>query len=299
MNRRRHFLSLADYSRDELLAMLNRAIEMKKRIPGKGPKAPLEGRCIGLIFEKPSTRTRVSFEVGICQLGGRPIFLSGQELQLSRGEPLRDSARVLSRYLHGVVVRTFGHEILEELAEWSSIPVINGLTDLLHPCQVLADLMTLKEVGIDITRMHAAWVGDGNNMANSWIHAAKLLGFRLDLACPEGYDPAIPIDGARISLTRDPKQAVKEADVVSTDVWASMGQETEAEQRRKAFQGFQVNSELLGACGNRTYVLHCLPAHRGEEITDDVMESDQSLVWDQAENRLHAQKAVLELLVRE
>lgn len=298
MNRRKHFLTLEDYSRDEILALLKRAIEIKNRIPEKGPLKPLEGKCIGIIFDKPSTRTRVSFEVGIRQLGGEAIFLGRQDTQFSRGEPIRDSARVLSRYLDGIVLRTFEQERIEELARWSSIPVINGLTDKFHPCQVLSDLMTLKEAGLDLTGMHAAWIGDGNNMANSWIVAAKVMGFRLSLACPEGYDPGVPVDADNITLTRDPKEAMRSADVVSTDVWASMGQEGEAEARSKAFQAYQLSSDLLAASGKRTFVLHCLPAHRGEEITDEVMESEHSLIWDQAENRLHAQKAILEMLAR-
>lgn len=295
---RGHFLSLGDFTRAEILELVKRAREMKKGLPGlpMNPK-PLEGKIIGLIFEKPSTRTRVSFEVGVRQLGGRCVFLSRREIQIGRGEPVRDTARVLSRYLDALVIRTFGHAILEEFAQWSSVPVINALTDLLHPCQVLGDLMTLQERGLDITKMKAAWVGDGNNMANSWINAARVLGFRLLLACPEGYDPAVPMDGKNIKLLRDPAKAVARAEVVSTDVWASMGQEKEADERRIAFKGFQVNSELLKRAAPGAFVLHCLPAHRGEEITDEIMESPCSLVWEQAENRLHVQKAVLEMLL--
>jgi ornithine carbamoyltransferase len=297
MNRKKHFLTLADFSSDEILALLDRAAEIKSGVPRHGIAAPLEGRCVGIVFEKASTRTRVSFEVGIRQLGGHAVFLGRGDTQLGRGEPLRDTARVLSRYLDAIVMRTFGQEILEELAQWSSIPVINGLTDMFHPCQLLADLMTVREAGFDVTKMKAAWIGDGNNMANSWIIAAGKLGFGLALACPEGYDPGVEFDCPNIALTRDPADAVRDADVVSTDVWASMGQEGEADTRRKAFEGFQVNSELLGLAREKVRVLHCLPAHRGEEITDEVMESPHSLIWDQAENRLHAQKAVLELLM--
>jgi ornithine carbamoyltransferase len=296
MKQKRDFLTLADYSRDEILALLQRAAEMKKGIPTSGPALPLHGRCIGILFEKASTRTRVSFEVGIRQLGGEALFLGWQDTQLGRGEPVRDTARVLSRYLDGMVIRTYGQDVLEEWARWSSVPVINGLTDMFHPCQVLADLLTLQEVGLDVTSMDAAWIGDGNNMANSWINAAKVLGFRLTLACPPGYDPAVEFDGKNVSLVRDPLQATRGAEVVSTDVWASMGQEEEAGERRKAFRGFQVNADLLNVARGRAYVLHCLPAHRGEEITDEVMESDCSLIWDQAENRLHVQKAILEML---
>jgi ornithine carbamoyltransferase len=270
---------------------------MKKGLPGKGLSLPLAGRMVGMIFEKPSTRTRVSFDVAVHQLGGHSVFLHPRDIQIGRGEPIKDTARVLARYLDTIVVRTFAHSVLEEFAAWSSVPVVNALSDLLHPCQVLGDLFTLQEVGIDVTGMCAAWIGDGNNMANTWIHAAQKLGFRLHMACPEGYDPAVDYDGGNVVLTRDPFEAVKDADVISTDVWASMGQEEEATERREVFAGFQVNGELLNAAKENAYVLHCLPAHRGEEITDEVMESDHALIWDQAENRLHVQKAVLEMLV--
>lgn len=296
MDRRRHFLSLADYTQEEILELLTRASELKRGFPGPGLPLPLEGRSIGMIFEKPSTRTRISFEVGIHQLGGHSIFLNLNEIQMGRGEPVRDTARVLSRYLDGVVIRTYGQEILEEFAVWSGVPVINALSDLLHPCQVLGDLFTLQEVGLDIRIMRAAWIGDGNNMASSWINAAEQLGFSLTLACPEGYDPAVRFTSSKIRITRDPREAVRNADVVSTDVWASMGQESEIEIRSKVFKDFQVNFELLDYVGKSAFVLHCLPAHRGEEITEEVMESEQSLVWEEAENRLHVQKAILERL---
>jgi ornithine carbamoyltransferase len=296
VTRKRDFLALSDYAREELLRLLSRSAEIKKGMPGTGPSLPLAGRYIGIMFEKASTRTRVSFEVGVSQLGGHAIFLSRDDIQLGRGEPACDTARVLSRYLDAIVVRTFGHELIEELARYASIPVINGLTDLLHPCQVLADLLTLQESGLDVTRMNAAWIGDGNNMANSWINAANVLGFRLVLACPEGYDPAVTFNSDHVVLTRVPQEAARGADVISTDVWASMGQEGEAEERREVFKGFQVNAELLAEADERVRVLHCLPAHRGEEITDEVMESEHSLIWDQAENRLHVQKAILEMV---
>ncbi len=294
---KRDFLSLADYSREELLALIGRAAEMKEARDRPEFQRILEDRCVAILFEKSSTRTRVSFEVGIRQLGGYPIFLNRNDIQLGRGEPMSDTARVLSSYVDAVVLRTFGHEILEELAKWSSAPVINGLTDLLHPCQVLADLFTAQEAGLDVTTMNAAWIGDGNNMANSWINAAGVMGFRLIVACPDGYDPDIAPNGKNVILTRDPGEAIRDADLVSTDVWASMGQEAEAETRKEAFRGFQVNAELLSAANRPVYVLHCLPAHRGEEITDQVMESEQSLIWKQAENRLHVQKAILEMLL--
>lgn len=296
MTRKRDFLALADYKREDILGLLSRSTEIKKGIPGKGASQPLAGRYIGILFEKASTRTRVSFEVGISQLGGHAIFLSRDDIQLGRGEPPRDTARVLSRYLDAIVVRTFGHELIEELATYASIPIINGLTDLLHPCQVLADLLTLQESGLDVTRMNAAWIGDGNNMANSWINAANVLGFRLTLACPRGYDPAVKFNSNRVMLTRIPREAARDADVISTDVWASMGQEDEADARREVFKGFQVNADLLAEANRGVRVLHCLPAHRGEEITEEVMESEHSLIWDQAENRLHVQKAVLEMV---
>jgi ornithine carbamoyltransferase len=298
MSAKRDFLTLTDCSREEIIGLIGRSIEMKVGANGAKFARPLEGRSIAVMFEKASTRTRTSFEVGIHQLGGNAIFLSGQDLQLSRGEPVKDTARVLSRYVDGLVVRTFGHNIVEELAEWSSIPIINGLTDSYHPCQVLADLMTLHELGLDIGSMKAAWIGDGNNMANSWINAAKLIGFRLSLACPEGYDPAETFDSGLVSLVRDPKEAAKDADVISTDVWASMGQESEAETRQDAFRGYQVNMELLKEAKKDVYVLHCLPAHREEEITEEVLESEHSRVWDQAENRMHVQKALLEFLIK-
>jgi ornithine carbamoyltransferase len=296
MTPKRDFLTLKDCAKQEILSLIKRSIELKNRVESANP-LPLKGRSVAVIFDKASTRTRLSFEVGIHQLGGNAIFVSGQDLQLSRGEPVKDTARVLSRYVDALVVRTFGHHIIEELAEWATVPVINGLTDSYHPCQVLADLMTLYEVGPDLSSMKAAWVGDGNNMANSWINAANILGFRLTLACPEGYEPAERFDTDYVSLTRDIKEAVKDADVVSTDVWASMGQESEAAARQKAFQGYQVDMELLKSAKKGACVLHCLPAHRGEEITDEVMESEQSSIWDQAENRLHVQKALLEFLL--
>jgi ornithine carbamoyltransferase len=298
MRQVRHFLSFSGFSREELLALLTRAREIKGGIPGPGLSKPLEGRCVGLLFEKPSTRTRVSFHVGVVQLGGHPIFLNASEIQMHRGEPIRDTARVLSRYLDAVVIRTHGHDVIEEFSAWSTIPVINALTDTHHPCQIAADIMTLQEAGLNPCTMRVAWIGDGNNVSHSWIEAAEVLGFTLTLACPEGYEPLLPIRSPNVRVVRDPAEAVRRADAVSTDVWASMGQENEAKEREKAFQGYQVNDELLGHAGTSPYILHCLPAHRGEEITDEVMESKRSLVWDEAENRLHAQKAILEMLVR-
>ncbi len=297
MKKALHFLSLADCSKEQILGWINRARAMKRGEPGKGPDLPLEGKSVGLLFDKPSTRTRVSFDVGVYQLGGHPIFLNSRDIQLGRGEPIRDTARVLSRYLDAIVIRTFGQEIVEEFAKWSTIPVINALTDKSHPCQILGDLLTLQEAGLDILKMKAAWIGDGNNVANSWIYAAQKLGFQFVLACPEGYDPAVKVDCKNVKLTRNPLEAVKGANAISTDVWASMGQEKETVIRQEVFQGYQVNSGILKHAGDPVYVLHCLPAHRGEEISEDIMESDRSLIWNQAENRLHVQKALLEDLL--
>jgi ornithine carbamoyltransferase len=297
MKKTRHFLSLADYSREEMVQLIERASELKQGLKTKAVTRPLEGKSVGIIFEKPSTRTRVSFHVGVLQLGGHAILMNSKDIQLGRGEPIRDTARVLSRYLDAIVIRTFGHENLEEFAKWSTIPIINGLSDLLHPCQILGDLLTAREAGLDIFTMKASWIGDGNNVANSWINAAKKIGFSLKLACPEGYDPAISVDGDNLTLVRDPFAAAEGSNLISTDVWSSMGQESETEVRKQHFRGFQVNREIMSRAGKPCYVLHCLPAHRGEEITDEVMESPQSLIWEQAENRLHVQKAILEFLV--
>ncbi len=293
----RHFLSMNDFSKQDIMDVIDRAAAMKRGEPGKGPADPLKGKSVGLLFDKPSTRTRVSFDVGIQQLGGHAIFLNSRDIQLGRGEPIRDTARVLSRYLDAIVVRTFGQEIIEEFARWSGIPIINALTDRSHPCQILGDLLTLKEVGLDIMNMKASWVGDGNNVANSWIYAAQKLGFSLVLACPKGYDPVVPIDRDNVRLTRDPVDAITGAQAISTDVWASMGQEGETLARQEAFQGFQLNSEILEHAAKPYYILHCLPAHRGEEISEELLESKDSLIWEEAENRLHVQKALLELLL--
>lgn len=293
----RHFLSMNDFSKQDIMDVIDRAAAMKRGEPGKGPADPLKGKSVGLLFDKPSTRTRVSFDVGIQQLGGHAIFLNSRDIQLGRGEPIRDTARVLSRYLDAIVIRTFGQEIIEEFARWSGIPIINALTDRSHPCQILGDLLTLREVGLDIMNMKASWVGDGNNVANSWIYAAQKLGFSLVLACPKGYDPVVPIDRDNVRLTRDPVDAITGAQAISTDVWASMGQEGETLARQEAFQGFQLNSEILEHAAKPYYILHCLPAHRGEEISEELLESKDSLIWEEAENRLHVQKALLELLL--
>ena len=301
---KRDFLRLTDLPREELLKLLERAAEWKL-LGKKGPR-PLEHATLGLLFEKASTRTRVSFETAAYQLGGHAMFLSPRDTQLGRGEPIQDTARVLSRYLDALVVRTFEHAKLEELARWASVPIVNALTDASHPCQVLADLQTVGErFGQDaIGRgdLEVAWVGDGNNMANSWIEASIILGFRLRIACPAGYDPdpaLLARAGTKVRVVRTPREAAAGAHVVNTDVWASMGQEAEAAQRAEKFRGFIVDRALLAAADPKAIVLHCLPAHRGEEIAEDVLEGPQSAVFDEAENRLHAQKALLELLLQE
>ena len=300
--KKRDFLRVTDVTREELLGLLERAAEWK--LLGKGGPRPLDRMSLGLVFEKASTRTRVSFQVGVYQLGGNSIMLSPAETQLGRGEPIRDTARVLARYLDGLVVRTFEHAKIEEMARHADVPVVNALTDASHPCQVLADLQTVNERfgGDAVTRsdLEVAWIGDGNNMANSWLEACILLGFRLRLACPEGYDPdarLVARAGSKARVVRTPREAAEGAHVINTDVWASMGQEGEAAERRRRFAGFIVDASLLQAADSRAVVLHCLPAHRGEEIADDVIEGQQSAVFDEAENRLHAQKALLELLL--
>ncbi|HEX2249420.1 MAG TPA: ornithine carbamoyltransferase [Gemmatimonadales bacterium] len=295
----RHFLAIPDFTKAELLAVFDLAARMKR---GDYREKPLAGKTLGMIFAKSSTRTRVSFEVGAFQLGGHALFLSSRDIQLGRGEPIRDTARVLSRYLDGIMIRTYDHSDVEELARYASIPVINGLTDLLHPCQVMADLLTVREHLGGWEGQIVAWVGDGNNMANSWINAAGALGFELRLACPRGYEPNAEIlarnqEKATITLTWDPREAVEGAHVVNTDVWASMGQEEEQEQRVRAFNGYIVDASLMREAAKGAIFLHCLPAHRGEEVSEEVIEGPQSKVWDQAENRLHVQKAIMATLM--
>ncbi|MGQ9921908.1 MAG: ornithine carbamoyltransferase [Desulfobacca sp.] len=299
---KRDLLTILDLSTEEILALLARAAELKTRHrQGHDPK-PLAGKTLALIFEKPSTRTRVSFEAGIAHLGGSSIYLGRKDSQLSRNEPVADTARVLARYVDGIIIRTFGHEIVAEMARFANVPVINGLTDSHHPCQVLSDLLTIQERFGRVTGIRVAWIGDGNNMANSWITAALRLDFELRLACPPGYAPDERLlaltrqQGRSVALKDDPVWAVQGAQVINTDVWASMGQEDEAQTRLQAFFPYQVNAELLQQAPAEAVVLHCLPAHRGEEITEEVLEGPQSLVWDQAENRLHLQKALLEWL---
>jgi len=299
MTTSRHFLAIPDFTRAELLALFDLAARMKR---GDYTDMPLGGKTLGMIFAKSSTRTRVSFEVGAFQLGGHALFLSARDIQLGRGEPIRDTARVLSRYLDGIMIRTYDHADVEELARFASIPVINGLTDLLHPCQVLADLLTIRESLGGWEGKTVAWIGDGNNMANSWLNAAGVLGFELRLACPEGYPPNRDIlernrKLTRVTLTADPREAARGAHVVNTDVWASMGQEEEQEERARAFQGYIVDEALMATTDRNAIFLHCLPAHRGEEVSDGVIEGPKSRVWNQAENRLHVQKALMATLM--
>ena len=299
LNRQEHFLALADWSRDRLEAMIERGIELKRRRGEPGAEQPLAGQSLGMIFAKSSTRTRVSFEVGASELGASPLFLSKQDIQLGRGEPISDTARVLSRYVHGIMIRTFEQSDLEELARYGSVPVINGLTDRFHPCQVLADLMTAREsLGADLSGISVAWIGDGNNMAHSWLNAAARFGFRLRLACPEGYEPdgdvlAAAREETVVELVGEPEEAASGVNVVTTDVWASMGDEGEVQERRRAFEGYRVDGDVMQAAAEGAIFLHCLPAHRGEEVTAEVIDGPASRVWDEAENRLHVQKALL------
>ncbi|MFQ5745593.1 MAG: ornithine carbamoyltransferase [Gemmatimonadota bacterium] len=293
----RHFLSIDDWESEAILEVLDVADRLKA--DPKSGAGRLAGRTLAMIFAKSSTRTRVSFEVGMVELGGHALFLSSRDIQLGRGEPIPDTARVLSRYVDGIMIRTFRQADVEELAAHASVPVINGLTDLLHPCQVLADLMTVREeFGPDLSDLSVAWIGDGNNMAHSWLNAAGRLGFSLRLACPEGYDPDGEIlrraaERTTVEVVRQPAEAVRGSRVVTTDVWASMGQEEEAERRRAAFDGFHVDGDLMRLADPDAIFLHCLPAHRGEEVAAEVIDGAASRVWDEAENRLHAQKAIL------
>jgi ornithine carbamoyltransferase len=296
----RDFLNIADFSPAETFALLDLAEQMRT---GKYDAKPLAGKALAMLFMKSSTRTRMSFEVGAIQLGGTAHFLSPRDVQIGRGEPIADTARVLSRYVQGIMIRTFAHQDVVELAQYASVPVINGLTDLSHPCQILADVLTVQQHQGDIRGKTVAWIGDGNNMANSWIEAAAHLGFSLRVACPEGYDPDADFladaaaKGADVRLLRDPREAVDGADVVTTDVWASMGQEEEQAKRAMAFALYQVDGELMARARSHAVFLHCLPAHRGEEVTADVIDGPQSVVWDEAENRLHIQKAIMAALM--
>jgi ornithine carbamoyltransferase len=294
-NQSRDFLAIADYSRSELLKLFELAERMRD---GSYSERPLAGKSLAMIFMKSSTRTRVSFEVGAWQLGGHALFLSSRDVQLGRGEPIADTGRVLSRYVDGIMIRTFAQADIEELAKFATVPIINGLTDLLHPCQVLADILTVRQHLGTIDGKRVAWIGDGNNMANSWINAAYRLGFDLTLACPEGYDPDDALlkraqSVANVRVVRDPNEAADGADVINTDVWASMGQEEEQAVRARAFAGFIVDEKLMARAAIDAIFLHCLPAHRGEEVAAEVIDGPRSRVWDEAGNRLHIQKAIM------
>jgi ornithine carbamoyltransferase len=295
-----HFLTLDDLTKAQLDTLITRAIELKKTHHRGEIYSPLQNKVLGMIFEKSSTRTRVSFEAGMIQLGGGSIFLSPNDTQLGRGEPVEDSARVISSMVDAVMIRTFEHEKVERFAEYSSVPVINALTDLYHPCQLLADMQTYVEQRGSIAGKIVTWVGDGNNMCHSYINAAAQFDFDLRIATPSDYTPDANIvanTSATISLHTDPREAVEGVDLVVTDVWASMGQEEEQKKREKAFAAFQVNKDLMALADNEALFMHCLPAHRGEEVSAAVIDDPHSVVWDEAENRLHAQKALLELLM--
>ncbi|WP_346837019.1 ornithine carbamoyltransferase [Microbulbifer sp. SAOS-129_SWC] len=296
----RHFLTLLDLTTEELNSVIERAIELKALRNQGISTEPFRDKVLGMIFEKSSTRTRVSFEAGMAQMGGSALFLSPRDTQLGRGEPIEDSARVISRMVDMVMIRTFGHNVLERFAEYSKVPVINALSDSYHPCQLLADIQTYVEHRGSPAGKVVAWVGDGNNMCHSYINAARLCNFELRIACPEGYEPEESIlaaAGDRVTIVRKPADAVRGADWVATDVWASMGQETEQQERIKAFDGFLVDHELMALANSGAVFMHCLPAHRGEEVSGELLEDDSiSVVWDEAENRLHAQKALMEFL---
>ncbi len=296
----RHFLTLTDLTLDELQALIKRACVLKKEFQEKTMRPNFNGRILGMIFEKSSTRTRVSFEAAMAQLGGHAIFLSPDDTQLGRGEPTEDTARVLSKMVDCVMIRTFEHEKLVRFAEYSEVPVINGLSDSYHPCQLLADMQTYNELRGDIAGKKVAWLGDGNNMCHSYINAAKIFGFELCIACPQSYQPldSVQNDAAdNIIITDDPQAAADNADLLVTDVWISMGLEQEAVERMTVFKPFQVNAELMSRAARDAVFMHCLPAHRGEEVSADVIDGPQSVVWEEAGNRLHSQKALLEFLL--
>lgn len=303
----RDFLSLNDFTTEEIYQILDLADELKKKQKNGEEHHILKGKTLGMIFEKSSTRTRVSFEVGMYQLGGAALFLSNRDLQIGRGEPIRDTARVLSRYLDGIMIRTFEPEKVQELADYADIPIINALTDEEHPCQVLADLQTIREHKGDLKGLKMVYIGDGNNMVHSLMHGCAKVGMDIAVATPAGYEPmakmveqarsAAEAFGSKVEITEDILAAAKDADVIYTDVWASMGQEDEAEKRQKAFKDYQVNAAVMAVAKPDAIVLHCLPAHRGEEITEEVIESKNSVIFDEAENRLHAQKAVMALVM--
>lgn len=303
---KRDLLSINSLSMQEIEGLIAHATGLKKKQKAGKPHQALRGKTLGMLFEKPSTRTRVSFEVGMLQLGGHTLYMSWKDTQLGREESAEDTARVLSRYLDGMVIRTFSQSNVETFAHYATIPVINGLTNLLHPCQVLSDLMTIVEKKGDYQKLKISYIGDGNNIANSWINASLRLGFNLHLACPKGYEPYQQIvekakDNVpqQIKFSSDPFEAAQDADIINTDTWVSMGQENELQKRMEAFKNYQVNSSLLKIAKKDVLVMHCLPAHRGKEITDEVADGRHSIIFDQAENRLHMQKAILEMLLTE
>lgn len=296
----RHFLTLNDCTSAELMQIVQRGIEMKKNLAAIRAQEPFKNRVLGMLFEKASTRTRVSFEAGMIQLGGHAMFLSQNDTQLGRGEPISDSAIVLSSMLDIIMIRTFGHDRIEEFARYSSVPVINGLTDEHHPCQLLADIQTYIEHRGSIAGRKVAWVGDGNNVCQSYILAAERFDFQLHIACPEGFEPGdelVQANRNRVIVCHNPQEAVSNADLVATDVWVSMGQEDEKIARKKVFGAFQVNEELMAMAKPDALFMHCLPAHRGEEISENMLNHPQSVVWDEAENRMHVQKALIEFLL--
>lgn len=303
----KHFLNLQDFTKEEIIELLNLADQLKYERKHGIPHRHLEGKKLGLIFQKSSTRTRVSFEVGMYELGGYPLFLSSRDLQIGRGEPVQDTARVLSRYLDGIMIRTYAQQEVEDFAKYGSVPVINALTDYSHPCQVLADLMTIREFKGTLAGLKACYIGDGNNMTNSIIVGCLRVGMTVAVACPKGYEPASKVIEmankeypGKFILTTEPLEAAKDADVLFTDVWASMGQEGEAEERRKVFAGkYQINDSIMAVAHKDAMVQHCLPAHRGEEITNEVFEAHANEIFEEAENRLHAQKAVMVKLMKD
>jgi len=300
---KKDFLSLNDWSREDLEKIFTLTRDLKEKQKAGIPHHILAGKTFGMIFEKSSTRTRVSFEAGMMHLGGHALFLASSNTQMGRGEPVKDTARCMARYVDGVMIRTYSQQSVEEFAQYCSVPVINGLTDMYHPCQIMADVFTVLEHKESYEDQVFCWIGDGNNMANSWINAAATFGFELRVATPKGYEPNAEVmqraadQGAKVIYTNDPKEAARGADVLNTDVWASMGQESEQKEREKAFVGYQINMDLVKLADPDCLVLHCLPAHRDEEITDEVMESKHSVIYDEAENRLHVQKAIMATLM--
>lgn len=298
----RHFLTLLDLNPEELNGLIERAIEMKRDLVQIRQREPFKNQVMGMIFEKSSTRTRASFETGMVQLGGHAMFLSPRDTQLGRGEPIEDSARVLSSMVDIIMLRTFEHQKIQRFAQYSSVPVINALTDDYHPCQLLADIQTFVEQRGSIQGKSVAWIGDGNNMCHSYINAARQFDFELRIACPEGFEPNSELVAAnknRVVLNRNPEDAAKGADLLVTDVWASMGQEDEQSHRLEQFKNYQVNAELMSHANSEALFMHCLPAHRGEEVSEELMDDPKAVIWDEAENRLHAQKALIEFLLNQ